>query len=373
LRRFGLQIKQLSNMISPSEIVSTLAPDNGTYFRIPDLAEYAAKLHAHGRAEEFRDPGTGNLVSYILYYDNDPEVFISMVWTTPEQRGKGFATKLLKRVIEDSKKDFVLEVHSDNPAKKAYERLSFREVAREGTTVTMRRDSRLAIMQPYAFPYLGYFHLISLSDLFVFYDDVNYIKRGWINRNRILANGAASRFAIPVADSSQNRRINQIRTAYDSRWIDRFYKTLVGAYRRAPYFDASIDPIISVFRAHHDSISELAIASIVAIYDHIGASLRFSRSSIASPDSVGLQKADRLIAICKRLGYRHYVNASNGRALYDRESFMREGIDLSFVKSSAVQYPQFGGAFIPDLSIIDVMMFNSPAQIRELIMQRTVD
>ena len=102
---------------------------------------------------------------------------------------------------------------------------------------------KLAIMQPYIFPYIGYFQLIKAVDKFVLYDDVNFINRGWINRNRILVNGQDSMFTIPLKDASQNKLINEIDVNWDNNWKGKFLKTIEQAYKKAPFYE-KILPII---------------------------------------------------------------------------------------------------------------------------------
>src|SRR5690606_3799363 len=96
---------------------------------------------------------------------------------------------------------------------------------------------KIAIMQPYLFPYLGYFQLINAVETFVFYDDVNFIKRGWINRNQILVDNKAALFTVPLKKASQNKLINEIDMAIDEKWLSQFFKTIEQNYKNAPYFD----------------------------------------------------------------------------------------------------------------------------------------
>lgn len=224
---------------------------------------------------------------------------------------------------------------------------------------------RIAIMQPYIFPYIGYFHLINASDLMVFYDDVNYIKRGWINRNRILINGKDHLFTVPVSNASQNRLINEISLSTDDGWKRKFTKTLAHGYRKAPFFSPTMTIVNSVLSAQYCSMSDLAINSIFCIYDYLGMELNYTKSSVCSPETKGMEKADRLIEIAKRQGYKRYVNAAGGINLYSKDYFKDKGVQLGFVKSAPIEYKQFANEFVPWLSIIDVMMFNDVKTIRE--------
>lgn len=353
-------------MIDENVVVATLGPLNGTYFHIPDLTAYARKVTSLGRCAQVSGPQPGFPACYVLFYENDAEIFISMVWTEPGQRQRGLAEGLLRRIVRQSHKDVRLQVHRDNPAKGLYERLGFVTVGMAGETETMIRPSRVAIMQPYLFPYVGYFHLIESSDLFVFYDDVNYIKRGWINRNYILVQGCRHRFSVPVAHGSQNLLIKDTIHAYDNRWVSKFRATLESAYRKAPFREDVIDLVMSTFASAGPSIADLAISSILAVCDYINRPFEYERSSICSPESRGMDKADRLIRITKELGYRAYVNAAGGEKLYDEPYFEERGVRLDFLQSDPVTYSQGGGEdFAPGLSILDVLMYNAPDAVAE--------
>lgn len=356
-------------MIKISEIVSSLAPINGIYFEIPDLDEYARKVTKYGKSAAIRDEQTRELISYVLYYDNRPDVFITMVWTHPDHQGKGLATKLLRKVILESTKDIYLEVHEDSPAFQLYRSLGFTRTENSGNRTVMSIQKRIAVMQPYVFPYLGYFSLVDASHLFVFYDDVHFTKRGWINRNRILLNGREHLLTVPVAGASQNSLIIDTPLAVDDKWRSKLSKTLVQAYRKAPYFSPVADLIDAVVHAGHTNIADLAIDSVVSVCKYLGVDLNYTRSSSCSPDTRGLGKAERLIRICKDQGYKHYVNAAGGKELYERSYFAERGIRLSFIDSEPIEYDQFGSEFVPWLSIIDVMMFNDAAATRELARQ----
>ena len=237
----------------------------------------------------------------------------------------------------------------------------------------MSLRKRIAIMQPYVFPYLGYFHLIDASHLFVFLDDVQFIKRGWINRNRLLLDGRDHRFTVPVKNASRSATINQILLGTDEKWKDRLTSTMVHAYRKAPFFSPVTEVVKSILSGRYSSIADLAIGSITGVYDYLGMELNFTRSSICSPDTRHLAKADRLIQICTAEGYRRYVNAPGGKELYDKDYFADRGIELGFVESKLAEYKQFDNDFVPWLSIIDVMMFNDPAAIRQLFKEYAVD
>ena len=216
----------------------------------------------------------------------------------------------------------------------------------------------LSIMQPYVFPYIGYFHLINATNHIVFYDDVNYLKKGWINRNRILINGSEFMFTVPIEKASQNKLINESRPLITPEFKKKFFAQIETGYRKAPYYENVLDVLQAVFSMEYSDVADLAISSITSVYNYLGKDLKWSKSSVISPATRGMDKADRLIQISKDMGYANYINANGGRQLYNKEYFSKRGIELGFIKSHTFEYSQNGNAFVPGLSIIDVMMFN---------------
>ena len=229
---------------------------------------------------------------------------------------------------------------------------------------------RLAIMQPYVFPYLGYFHLIEATDLIVFFDDVAFRKRSWINRNRILLDGREHLFTIPVSGASQNKRIHEVELVADQQWLRKFQLTLRHAYGHAPHFGAVSEMVTSVLSGPHQSIADLAIASIAGVYDFLGLPWQHTRSSVCSPGTRSLTGSARLIRIAQDLGADEYVNAPGGRDLYHAEDFREGGLELSFVESLNFEYDQLSGEpLVQGLSILDVLMFNDTPSSRRALRQ----
>lgn len=226
---------------------------------------------------------------------------------------------------------------------------------------------KLAVMQPYLFPYIGYFQLINAVDVFVFYDDVDYIKNGWINRNRILMNGKSHYITVPCSKASSNKLINSIQ--YDSTTKDyrKIVKTIKQAYRKAPYFDQVFPMIERVFSTSTDQISVLAQQSILAVTSYLGIPTTFKVSSSDYPSTRDLEKADRLTAICREEGASVYMNPIDGSELYDKGYFLDQEILLTFLRPEPVKYKQYSDKFIPWLSIIDILMFNSIDEIKSLL------
>ncbi len=223
---------------------------------------------------------------------------------------------------------------------------------------------KVAIMQPYIFPYIGYFQMVNAVDAFVFYDDVNYINRGWINRNRILIQGEAKYFTIPLIKSSQNKLINEIEIDAQSRNFNKIIKAIHIAYKKAPFFTETFEIVNRVLEKEYGTIADLAMESVKQCADYLGISTNFYKSSAHFPETKGREKAERLQAICKHLDADMYINAIGGQELYSKEDFVRQAIELYFIKSLPMEYKQFKNNFVPWLSIIDVLMFNSKEKVK---------
>ena len=225
-------------------------------------------------------------------------------------------------------------------------------------------------MQPYLFPYIGYFQLIQAVDRFVVYDDVAFIKQGWINRNRILINGAATFFTVPVKDASSHRLICDTLIGGDrqnERWSEKLLKSFDNAYRRAPQFGSVFPLIESVVAAQPVRIAELALASLKAVARLLDLRTTFVESS-ATYGHVHLKGEDRVLAICAAEGATEYINVPGGRALYSVERFRSRSVKLAFLEPRPLEYRQFGDAFVPWLSIIDVLMFNPVDTVRSYLL-----
>lgn len=229
---------------------------------------------------------------------------------------------------------------------------------------------KVAVMQPYLFPYIGYFQLIYAVDKFVFYDDVNFIKKGWINKNNILVNGAASSFTVPLVKVSQNKLINETAFATDEKWFKNFEQTLFFNYKNAPFYRETMEVVLAVLelRKSVSVISELAAASVKSVCRYLELETIFENSSEKYSATKGMEKAMRLIEITKLNHSDSYINPLGGVELYSKEEFLRSGIYLSFIKPGEVRYKQFKEPFVPWLSIIDVMMFNSAETIKNSLL-----
>lgn len=214
----------------------------------------------------------------------------------------------------------------------------------------------LAIMQPYFFPYIGYFQLIRCVDKFVVYDDVNYIKKGWINRNRILVNGAPTLITIPVKNASQNRMINETELTSDRGWIPKFLKTLEQAYKKAPFFPTVFPNIEAILQAEYANIAELNVATIRFVCRYLGLETTLVPASGGYANK-HLKAQHRILDICLQESATTYVNPIGGMELYDHGLFEQHQLALYFIKPAPTPYRQFGNEFHANLSMLDCLMF----------------
>ncbi|EIU7613856.1 WbqC family protein [Vibrio vulnificus] len=223
---------------------------------------------------------------------------------------------------------------------------------------------KCAVMQPYFMPYIGYWQLINSVDEFVIFDDVNYIKKGYINRNNYLVQGKSKLFSIEMENASQNKKINEVFIAKNPT---KLLKSISQEYKKAPYFE-DVYPIVNDLLSNCEGkrISDLNHDSILKVLDYLGIKKKVSLSSELNIP-IEIRAQDRIIEICSKKGCSQYVNAIGGRELYDKASFNNNNIELSFIKSENASYRQFGNSFVPNLSMIDVLFFNSKTEIHSLL------
>ena len=222
----------------------------------------------------------------------------------------------------------------------------------------------LGIMQPYLFPYIGYFQLINSVDKFVIYDDVNFIKQGWINKNRILLNCNEYAFTVPLSNASSFQTIDKTAINYKlfPAWKDKFLKTLAQAYTKAPNYAVVAELVNNVLSQNQETISQMALTSIADIYSYLGLEKDIVPTS-ACYNNNEFKASERVIDICKKEGATAYINPIGGQELYAKAAFAAAGLQLNFIKSHKIEYPQFKCAFVPWLSIIDLLMLLSKEQI----------
>lgn len=224
---------------------------------------------------------------------------------------------------------------------------------------------RIAIMQPYFLPYIGYWQLISAVTTFVVYDNIKYTKKGWINRNRYLRNGSDSIFTIPLKNQSDYLHINE-RMISDSFDIGKICMQIERAYQKAPYF-SEVNPFFqSLVEYSSRNLFDFIYHSITQVLSRLRIKTRIIISSQLDIDH-SLKAQDKVLAICKHLKADRYINPIGGTDLYSREVFEDNGLELNFIKSKLIPYKQLDNEFIPWLSILDIMMFNSTADIETML------
>lgn len=224
---------------------------------------------------------------------------------------------------------------------------------------------KIAIMQPYFFPYIGYWQLINAADCFVVYDNIQYTKKGWFNRNRFLQNGKDEIFSIPLKKDSDYLNVDQriIAENFDRRnLISRFQN----AYAKAPYKKEIMPVIEHIINYEETNLFLYIYNSIKTICNLLEIKTPIIISSSVDIDHT-LRSSNKVQAICKALNANCYINPEGGTALYDKEIFERDGIKLQFLKSNNIIYKQFNNDFVERLSIIDVLMFNSPEKVKEML------
>jgi hypothetical protein len=225
---------------------------------------------------------------------------------------------------------------------------------------------KVAIMQPYLFPYIGYFQLIKAVDKFIVLDDVNYINKGWINRNNILINGKSNMFTVPLKEASQNKLINEIEISGDLKWKDKLLRTIEQNYKKSPYYNSFSPVLFEIINNENKNLSEFIYFSLIKINEYLGIDTSIIPSS-SIYNNQDLKAQNKIIDICLKESADTYINPIGGVELYDKHEFEKNNLTLFFIKSNDIQYKQFNNDFVPWLSILDVIMFNSKDQIHDYL------
>ena len=254
---------------------------------------------------------------------------------------------------------------------------------------------KLAIMQPYFMPYIGYFQAINAVDKYILYDNLNFIKDAWVNRNRLLLrDGTITTFSVPILAKSSYTKIVDIRIDNSQKWDQKVLKTIFLNYKKSAHFDEVFPLLEIILNTNYDFLSELNVGSIKSIADFLAIDtiIEYDNSKYISLEdnlllldnhdytpfsylekTKPIKKVARVIEICKEEGSTFFVNAIGGQSLYSREEFANYGIDLKFVQTDKeLRYNQFSHEFTPNLSIIDVLMCNGKARTKELLKQYTL-
>jgi hypothetical protein len=253
---------------------------------------------------------------------------------------------------------------------------------------------KLAIMQPYFFPYLGYYQTISAVDKYMLYDNLAYIKEGWVNKNRLLVvNGEPVYFLVHVKNKSSFKKIREIELVDNRHWREKMLKSIFMNYKRRPFFNEVYPLVEGVINEEVRLLTDLNAKSIFDVAkfleikteittdtskyadleeklanDVMELSARFPTIRLRNPQV----KVIRVLEICRAEGAETFINAWGGQALYDKEEFAQNNIELFFIRTDAYSYPQSTKVFHPHLSIVDVLMNCGKEGTQELLGQYTL-
>lgn len=222
-------------------------------------------------------------------------------------------------------------------------------------------------MQPYFLPYIGYFQLINTVDKFVIYDNIKYTKKGWINRNRIIANGRNEYITLPLKNDSDSLNIDQ-RYLTNSFYLEKnkLLRRIKENYLRAPYFSETFKLFEDILSFDNYNLFDFVFNSLIMVCNYLALSKEFIVSSTIPIDHT-LRAEDKVLAICKQMNTDCYINPIGGANIYSKEKFISNKITLFFLNSNPIVYPQLSNEFIPNMSILDVMMFNSKKSIMHFL------
>ncbi len=225
---------------------------------------------------------------------------------------------------------------------------------------------KLGIMQPYFFPYIGYYQLISAVDKFVLLDDVNFIKKGWINRNYIQINGKPFLFTVPLKKISQNKLIKELYLDDMSVWRKKLMKRIENSYKNSPYFKSVFELIDKIISNKNEMISDFIYFSICEVIKYLNIKTEIVKSSSIYHNN-DLKGQNRILDICLKEGAKQYVNAINGKSLYSKDVFFNNGININFIKTIPLEYKSIQDSSDRSLSIIHLMMNYSVYEIDKLL------
>lgn len=226
----------------------------------------------------------------------------------------------------------------------------------------------IGIMQPYFMPYIGYWQLMAAVDKYVVYDDVNFIKRGWVNRNNILLNGEPYMFSIALSGASQNKLFKEIDIIDD---FSKLKKTLQHSYSKAPYYEKTMLLLDEILDFPDKNLARFLYHSFSVILNYLDVQTELIMSSSVNKDN-SLKGQGKILDICRVLQADRYINAIGGQELYNHDEFAQNGIELKFLQPNIVSYQQHKHEFVPNLSIIDMMMFNGKERTKKLLNEYTL-
>jgi len=224
---------------------------------------------------------------------------------------------------------------------------------------------KLGIMQPYFLPYIGYFQLLNAVDKYVIYDNIQYTKKGWINRNRILQNGKDTFITLPLEKDSDYLDIRErsISQHFDK---NKLLNPIKESYRKSPCYIDVIVLVENIINFNDNNLFNFIYHSISQICSYLDIKTEIIVSSGIGIDH-SLKGKEKVISICKTIGAKNYINAIGGKELYSVDEFEKENISLRFLKTKPIEYKQFDNEFISNLSILDVLMFNPVETVKKML------
>ena len=226
---------------------------------------------------------------------------------------------------------------------------------------------KLGIMQPYFCPYIGYWQLLNAVDKYVIYDNIQYTKKGWINRNMILSGNGTAHISIPLKKDSDYLDIKD-RSISESFDKEKMLNQIRSTYRKAPYFTDVYEVMQQIILYDNENLFMYLFNSIKHICEYLLINTELIVSSTIAIDH-SLKGEEKVLSICKTLQANVYYNAIGGVELYDKALFKKENVDLFFVETQPINYKQYTDIFSENLSIVDVMMFNSVEEIRSILLK----
>lgn len=228
---------------------------------------------------------------------------------------------------------------------------------------------KLGIMQPYFFPYIGYFQLINYADKWVVFDVVQFIRHGWINRNRILKPSEGWQYiTVPLKKYRRETPIKDILISGETDWQDRIFRQLEHYKKKAPYYSQVLDYLEDCFSSKDTNILDLNIISLKKTCKYLGIKFDYSVFSEMNLEIDPVSHpGEWALKISEALNASEYVNPPGGREIFNKKQFEEANIDLNFLEVNLKEYNQRRSTFEDGLSMIDVMMFNSPEEINEFL------
>lgn len=220
----------------------------------------------------------------------------------------------------------------------------------------------VVILQPSYIPWRGYFDQIDKADLFIFYDDVQYDKRGWRNRNQIKTASGLQWLSIPVYSKGaqvQHIPINQIKICWDDAWNEDHWKSIQMAYRKAPFFKDYAPMLEEAYSAHPEYLSTFTIDLTIKLARALGIDHTQFQCSSSIPDVSG-QKTDRLISILQKVGATHYISGPSAKDYIENDKFIDAGISLEYMQYNYPEYSQLYPPFEGNVSVLDLLFMTGP-------------